>query len=367
MAQRGGFFQIDRFLLGLVIISINLNGGLIMKLSLKVMSLAALIGMGNSCSASITFGYSGFRGDSVPQSGTNATYIRSVFNNLMNTPASTVPATPAISHPAAVSTLATTTPVSAPSALPASALKAAEVSTLATTTPVNTPSTLPASEPKAKAIEGASQAVDDMIKSLPSTPAPKNSWWSPTGWFNSIKNGLSDMAECTADCMPSKEALIKGAFMTIAAGNTYKRYCQARTAYNNSNINKCLKSSVLTAVSAAGTIMSVDACREKTGGFLSALLIAATAFDVVYQQFHSSKISQLDAKSVIRKQEAEQAIKCANCDVQILKAQNVNFADCDEKVLADLNEDIAFKDGDRIYSSGQNNSTVIYCKNCGLQ
>lgn len=202
------------------------------------------------------------------------------------------------------------------------------------------------------------------LPSKPTTPIITAKAAPQVGWYECAIGSWNKLKELAGQYMPSQKALMTGALTVIAASNTWQRYCQAKTAYNNNNIKKCLTSSVLTALSAAGTVMASNIYHQKNGSLLSTLLIGATALDIFYQKICSSEISQIKQESIIEQKESMQNIKCAGCSQSIFNAANVNFNNCNNKSLASENKQISFLDGDSVFSSKSNSCTVIYCKSC---
>ena len=236
----------------------------------------------------------------------------------------------------------------------------------------------------AEAIRTPSQTIHEPIQvpaptSTPGAPTGPNSLISTqaaskkieppkiSGLFARIKKNFNSLSDWLGDCIPSSQTLLKSALFGITATNTYQRYCQVKTAYNNNNIRQFPRLCFWTAVSAAGTLMTNDACREKAGPLLSTILMGATAYDIIRQKWNISVVNKVSSNCLIKTAPdgVEQNVKCASCGELMFNAKGVNFNNVDLKQYGDGNETVYFTaSGNSITGNTGNRHGIVFCETC---
>lgn len=320
-----------------------------MKLNLKLMTLATLIGLNSGCFAS-----------------TGLSFFNALDNrwqsSIVPKPEVKTPAKPLVFAPVPVSTpVLMATPVSGPATSPAATIPTTSATSAQTVQPAISTVTVTQKELFAGIKNTHTTTKVDATqvgkKAASGNGGLKKLW-------ESTKNGFNDFVTWANNYIPSQETLLKGAFASIAGSNAWKRYCQTKTAYNNGNINECFKSCLLTAVSAAGTLMASERCREKTGSLLSTVIIGATALDIIQQTMSRSRTSKISFDTLIKQGDENKDIKCADCEGIILTASNIDLTKSNQDLLGSTSSNISFKSGDNITYTGKDDTVRVYCEKC---
>jgi len=294
-----------------------------MKLSLKVMSLVALIGMGNNCSASITFGYNGFRGEAcLPKNEINAVTIGNVFNRLMNPTVPTIPEAPIISSPT-IQTPAVATPALTPlvTELPNVPLLDASSKT----------NVMTQAEMDRMVNEKVQQGIGDFLKKQNKTAEVTigNNSLSFRDFINGFKSSSS-----------WQNTAARLSVAAVFGLNAIKRWNQVVSAYNRNQIRNFIGSSCLAAISSAGALVaSNSACCEKVGTTGSMLLMATALADTLWQsRFSRIKLDKDNLDKILENTAEKVNVHCFICKKHEFESNGIKLNENNEEQMSITND-----------------------------